>query len=203
MPGRKTGSVPEPVAVPEFRTFSPTKRVDVLLADWKAEAAEKATGGRVSAEEHERTLYGRALAEYLDGHYAFGLWCWFDSDRLTNAFLGRVAEVTRVVGDGRYLGFSHRRAICEHVPLERVYQPRKGDMSTPRPEAIVLAPYQRLCVYAARAASGDARSKAQLEIALSELGERRRADPYLVHFETFRKLLERSERAKAGPRPST
>ncbi|MCI4357579.1 MAG: hypothetical protein L3J95_04330 [Thermoplasmata archaeon] len=181
----------EPVAVPEFRTFSPTKRVDVLLADWKAELAPERR-----PEELEREVYGRALEEYLDGDYAFGLWGWFECDRLTNAFGGKVAEVTRVVGEGRYLGFSHRRAISQQVPLERVYQPRKGDMSTPRPEAIVLAPYQRLCVYAVRASGGDTKSRAQLEIALSELGERRRADPYIVHFETFRKLLERSQRAK-------
>ncbi|HEV2166109.1 MAG TPA: hypothetical protein VGS23_03905 [Thermoplasmata archaeon] len=182
----------EPVAVPEFRAFSPTNRVDVLLADWKAELAPERT-----PQELEREVYGRALSEYLDGDYAFGLWCWFECDRLTNAFGGKVAEVTRLVGEGHYLGFSHRKAICERVPLDRVYQPRKGDMTTPRPEAVVLAPYQRLCVYAVRAAGGESKSKAQLEIALSELGERRRADPYLTHFETFRKLLERSQRAKA------
>jgi hypothetical protein len=184
--------VPEPVAVPAFRVFSPTKRVDVFLSDWKAELAPER-----GPEELEREVYGRALAEYLEGDYAFGLWCWFECDRLTNAFQGKVAEVTRVVGEGRYLGFSHRRAICEKVPLDRVYQPRKGDMSTPRPEAVVLAPYQRLCVYAVLAAQGHARARAQLEIAQSELGERRRADPYLAHFETFRKLLERSQRPRA------
>jgi hypothetical protein len=185
--------VAEPVAVPAFRVFSPTNRVDVLLADWKAELAPER-----SAQELEREVYGRALSEYLDGDYAFGLWCWFECDRLTNAFGGKVAEVTRVVGEGHYLGFSHRKAICDRVPLDRVYQPRKGDMTTPRPEAVVLAPYQRLCVYALRAASGDPKAKAQLEIAVSELGERRRADPYLTHFETFRKLLERSQRSKSA-----
>ena len=71
-----------------------------------------------------------------------------------------------------------------------------------RPEAVVLAPYQRLCVYAVKAAAGDPKSKAQLEIAVSELGERRRADPYLTHFETFRKLLERSQKSKPSGTPA-
>ena len=189
--------MPDPVPVPAFRIFSPTKRVDVLLSDWKSEFAPER-----SPQEHEHDLYGRALEEYREGDYAFGLWCWFECDRLTNAFGGKVAEVSQVVGEGRYLGFSHRRAIAEQVPLDRVYQPRKGDMSTPRPEAIVLAPYQRLCVYAVRAAGGDVKAKAQLEIAQSELGERRRADPYLRHFETFMKLLERSQRPKVAGPPS-
>jgi hypothetical protein len=183
----------EPVAVPGFRVFSPTKRVDLLLADWKAEL-----GPELGAEELERQLYGRALAEYLGGDYGFGLWCWFECDRLTNAFDGRVAEVTRVLGEGHYLGFSHRRAVCEKVPLDRVYRPRKGDMSTPRPEAIVLAQYQLLCLYATQAAAGDPKSKAQLEIALGELEERRRADPFVRHFETFRRLLDRSIAARSA-----
>jgi hypothetical protein len=184
----------EPVAVPEFRVFSPTKRVDVLLADWKAELAPDR-----SAEELERELYKRALSEYLQGDFGFGLWCWFECDRLTNAFGGRVAEVTRILGEGQYVGFSHRRAICERVPLDRVYRPRKGDMSTPRPEAVVLAQYQLLCLYATQAAAGDPKAKAQLEIAVGELEERRRADPFVRHFETFRRLLERSQSARSSP----
>jgi len=183
----------EPVAVPEFRVFSPTKRVDVLLADWRAEL-----GAEHRAEALERELYGRALSEYATGDYGFGLWCWFECDRLTNAFDGRVAEVTRVLGEGRYLGFSHRRAICEKVPVERVYRPRKGDMSTPRPEAVVLAQYQLLCLYATRAAGGDPKSKAQLEIAVGELEERRRADPFVRHFETFKRLLDRAMAASVA-----
>ena len=89
----------EPVAVPEFRVFSPTKRVDVLLADWKAELAPDR-----SAEELERELYKRALSEYLQGDFGFGLWCWFECDRLTNAFGGRVAEVTGPQAGKRTLG---------------------------------------------------------------------------------------------------
>jgi hypothetical protein len=184
----------EPIAVPEFRIFSPTKRVDVLLADWKAELAPG-----LGAGELERQLYGRALAEYQEGDYAFGLWCWFECDRLTNAFDGRIAEVTRVLGEGRYLGFSHRRAICEKVPMDRVHRPHKGEMSTPRPEAVVLAQYQVLCLYATQAARGDAKARAQLEIAVGELEERRRADPFVRHFETFRRLLERASSAAANP----
>ncbi len=184
----------EPVEVPPFRVFSPTKRVDVLVADWRA-----ALPPEKGAEEKERSIYASALAEYLEGDYAFGAWCWHECDRLTNAFGGRVAEVTRVVGAGRYLGFSHRRAIAEKVPLGRVYRPRKGDMSTPRPEAVVLPAYQMLCVYAVRAESGDTRSKAELGIALTELEERRRTDPYIPHFETFRRLLERSRTATNTP----
>jgi len=183
----------EPVGVPEFRVFSPTKRVDVLLADWKAELAPERT-----AEALERELYQRALSEYVQGDYGFGLWCWFECDRLTNAFNGRVAEVTRILGEGQYVGFSHRKAICEKVPLERVYRPRKGDMSTPRPEAVVLAQYQLLCLYATQAAAGDPKAKAQLEIAVGELEERRRADPFVRHFETFRRLLERSMASRSG-----
>ncbi len=183
----------EALAVPEFRVFSPTKRVDVLVADWKAELADLP---ELSREEAERRLYGRAVEAYAEGDYAFGAWCWFECDRLTNAFGGRVAEVTRVLGEGRYLGFSHRRAIADRVPMERVYRPRKGDMSTPRPEAVVLPAYQLLCVYALRAENGEAASRAQLGIALTELEERRRADPYTRHFETFRQLLERSKSAR-------
>jgi hypothetical protein len=185
----------EPIAVPAFKTFSPTKRVDVLLADWKAELSPERT-----PEALERELYARALAEYVEGDYAFGLWCWHECDRLTNAFGGRVAEVSRILGEGHYVGFSHRKAIAEHVPMERVYRPRKGDMSTPRPEAVVLAPYQLLCVYALRAERGDATSRAQLDIAVGELEERRRTDPYVPHFETFRRLLARS-RAGSTPTP--
>lgn len=183
--------------MPSFRTFSPTKRVDVLVADWRA-----ALPPEVGNEELERRLYGRALEEYLEGDYGFGVWCWYECDRLTNAFGGRVAEVTRVVGPGRYLGFSHRRAIAQRVPMERVYRPRKGDMSTPRPEAIVLAPYQLLCVYAVLAQGDDPRSRAQLEIAVGELEERRRADPFVRHFETFRRLLDRASSSDTRPSPS-
>ncbi|HEV2429828.1 MAG TPA: hypothetical protein VGV64_08325 [Thermoplasmata archaeon] len=191
----------EPLEVPTFRVFSPTKRVDVLVSDWRSELPPE-----LPAEELERRLYGKVLDEYGTGDFAFGLWCWFECDRLSNAFRGKVGEVTRVVGEGRYLGFSHRKAIAQEVPMDRIYRPRKGDMSTPRPEAVVLAPYQLLCVYAVRAAGGDPRSKAQLEIALGELAERRRTDPFVPHFETFRRLLERSGRPKEPsaepPRPS-
>lgn len=174
-------------------------RVDVLVSDWRAEIAPE-----VPREEQERQLYGRAFEAYLQGDYGFGLWCWLECDRLTNAFPGGVREVTRVVGPGRYFGFSHRRAVAEKVPLELVYRPRKGDMSTPRKDAIVLPHYQLLCVYTVRALAGDPKSKALLEIAVGELEERRRADPYLKHFETFRTLLDRSASAArsapaAGP----
>lgn len=190
--------MPERIELPEFASFSSTNRVNILLADWRAELAPDRT-----AEELERLVYGRAIAEYRGGDYGFGLWCWLECDRLANAFGGKVGEVGRVVGEGNYLGFTHRRAIALKVPLERLYRPRKGDMSTPRPEAIVLPSYQLLCLYAARAADGDARSKALLEIALGEAEERRRADPYAAHFETFRKLLERSTAARGTARAAT
>ena len=182
--------------VPEFRQISPTMRVDALLSDWRAELLPE-----LSAEEKERRLYERAWSSYLDGDFGFGLWCWLECDRLTNAFKGSVREVTRVLGAGHYLGFSHRRAIAAQVPLDRVYRPRKGDMSTPRTDAFVLPAYQVLCVYAVRAKEGDAKSRALLEIALGELEERRRADPFIPHFETFRRLLERPASGSPSPPP--
>jgi hypothetical protein len=179
--------------VPEFRLFSPSMRVDALISDWKASLPE---GPR---EGQERWLYEQALGEYSGGDYGFGLWSWFECDRLTNA-TGSVREVTRILGPGKYLGFSHRKEIARRVPLENVYRPRKGDMSTPRPEAIVLPFYQLLCVYEVRAAQGDRAAKAQLTIAMGELEDRRRADPYLRHFETFRDLLARDQ-ARGSPSP--
>jgi hypothetical protein len=162
-------------------------RVDALISDWRAEIA--GVGG--TAEEQERALFGRAFDEYLEGDYGFGLWCWHECDRLTNAFNGSVREVTRVLGPGKYVGFSHRKALAEAVPVDRIYRPRKGDMSTPRTDAFVLPHYQVLCVYLVRARSGDPKAKAQLEIAMGELEDRRRADAFLRHFETFKRLLER------------
>jgi hypothetical protein len=97
------------------------------------------------------------------------------------------------LGPGHYFGFSHRRAVAEAVPIERMYRPRKGDMSTPRTDAYVLPHYQVLCVYLVRAEGGDPKAKAQLEIALGELEDMRRNDPFLKHFETFRSILERSK----------
>ncbi len=184
----------EPARVPTQRSFSPTMRVDALISDWRAELA--GVGG--SAEEQERGLFARAFDEYLEGDYGFGLWCWHECDRLTNAFNGSVREVTRVLGPGKYVGFSHRRALAEAVPVDRIYRPRKGDMSTPRTDAFVLPHYQVLCVYLVRARGGDPKAKAQLDIAMGELEDRRRADPFLRHFETFRRLLERPA---AGPDP--
>jgi hypothetical protein len=176
----------EPAAVPTLKAFSSSMRVDALLSDWRAEIAPE-----LGSEDRARALYQSAWEAYLDGDYGFGLWCWYECDRLTNAFNGAVREVTRVLGPGHYFGFSHRKALAEAVPIERVYRPRKGDMSTPRTDAIILPHYQALCVYLIRARSGDRKSQAQLEIALGELEDRRRADPFLKHFETFRRLLER------------
>jgi hypothetical protein len=107
--------------------------------------------------------------------------------------------VTRVLGPGRFFGFSHRRAVAEKVPLEQIHRPRKGEMSTPRPEAVVLANYQLLCTYLVHAKLGDPKAKALYEIALLDLEDRRRTDPYLKFFETFRDLLERSGKAAAPP----
>ena len=172
-------------------------RVDLLISDWRAAILPE-----LSTEEKEGRLYAQAWDAYLEGDYGFGLWCWHECDRLTNAFNGSVKEVTRVVGPGKYLGFSHRRALAEKVPVDRIYRPRKGDMSTPRPDAFVLPHYQVLCVYAVRARANDPKAKAQLEIALGELEDRRRADPFLKHFETFRKLLERAETKSAEAAPA-
>ena len=180
--------------VPVFRDLSPSMRVDALISDWRAGLPPE-----LSQEEKEQRLYGEAWDAYLAGDYGFGLWCWHECDRLTNALGGSVREVTRVLGAGHYLGFSHRRALAARVPLDRVYRPRKGDMSTPRPDAFVLPAYQLLCVYLVQAASGDRKAQAQYEIALGELEERRRADPYLKHFETFRSLFERQSRLKDTP----
>lgn len=173
--------------VPELKEFSPSMRVDVLVADWRA-----GLDPALPEEEKERELYGRAWDAYRDGDYGFGLWCWHECDRLTNNLGGNVREVTRVLGPGRYFGFSHRKTVAEAVPVDRIYRPRKGDMSTPRPDAFVLPHYQVLCVYLVRAATGDPKAKAQLDIALLELEDRRRADPFLKHFETFRDLLART-----------
>lgn len=184
----------EPSGVPRYREFSPTMRVDVLVGDWRGELAPE-----LNSEEKERALYDHAWQAYQEGDYGFGIWCWFECDRLTNAFGGSVREVTRVLGEGRYLGFSHRRALVEKVPLEKVYRPRKGDMSTPRTDATVLPVYQLLCLYAVRAKAGDPKAKAELAIALLEHDERRRADAFFTHFETFQRLLERSTAAASAP----
>jgi hypothetical protein len=180
--------------VPTFKTFSPTMRVDAFLGDWRANLPVE-----LNAEEREAQLYGEAWKEYLTGDYGFGLWCWHETDRLTNSFNGSVKEVTRVLGAGRFFGFSQRKAVAERIPLELIHRPRKGEMSTPRPEAIVLANYQLLCTYLVHAKLGDSKAKALYEIALLDLEDRRRADPYLKFFETFRDLLERSEKTTAGP----
>lgn len=185
----------EPSGVPAFKSFSATMRVDVLISDWRSELAPE-----LSTEQKETGLYGRAWEAYLEGDYGFGLWLWHECDRLQNAFQGSVREVTRVVGPGRYFGFSHRRAVAERVPLERVYRPRKGDMSTPRTDAFVLPHYILLCVYLVKAQDGDPKSKALLEISMGELEERRRADRFVTHFETFRRLLERPA-APPAPAP--
>jgi hypothetical protein len=187
--------VAEPSGVPAFKSFSATMRVDVLISDWRSELAPE-----LSTEQKETGLYGRAWEAYLEGDYGFGLWLWHECDRLQNAFQGSVREVTRVVGPGRYFGFSHRRAVAERVPLERVYRPRKGDMSTPRTDAFVLPHYILLCVYLVKAQDGDPKSKALLEISMGELEERRRADRFVTHFETFRRLLERPA-APPAPAP--
>ncbi len=181
-----------PSTPPPVREISPTMRVDVFLDDWRSELPPEAP-----AEERERLLYDRAWAAYQEGDYGFGLWCWKECDRLTVALGGRLSEVNRVLGPGRYFGFSHRRAVAERVPLDRLYRPRRGDMSTPRTDAFVLPHYQVLCIYLVRAA-GDPKVAAQLTIALGELEEQRRADPMLRQFETFRELFQRST-APAAP----
>lgn len=183
----------DPAAVPTFRSFSATMRVDALLSDWRAELDPE-----LPTEEKERALYAQAFDAYAEGDYGFGLWCWHECDRLSNAFTGRLGAVAKVLGPGRYFGFTHRRAVAERVPMERVYRPRKGDMSTPRTDAIILPGYQLLCAYLVRAHAGDPKAKAQLEIALGEQEDRRRADPYYAHFETFRRLLERPAAPAGG-----
>jgi hypothetical protein len=187
-------SAPE---VPAKKEFSPSMRVDLIISDWKA-----SVNPELSEEERERALYGQAWDAYQEGDYGFGLWLWHECDRLTNNLNGNIREVTRILGPGRYFGFSHRRAVAEAVPVERIYRPRKGDMSTPRTDAFVLPHYQVLCVYLVQAASGDPRAKATLEIALGELEDQRRADPFLRHFETFRDLLERTSSSTAARSPS-
>jgi len=173
-------------------------RVDLLVSDWKAALLPE-----VAEEERERQLYAHAWDAYHEGDHGFGLWCWHECDRLTNNLSGNVREVTRVLGTGRYFGFSHRKVIALEVPIDRIYRPRKGDMSTPRPDAFVLPHYQVLCVYFAQASAGDPKAKALLEIALGELEDRRRADPFLRHFETFRDLWKRTSAPPAATHPPT
>jgi len=181
-----------------MKEFSPTMRVDVLVSDWKA-----GLDPLMPEERREQQLYEKAWEAYHDGDYGFGLWCWHECDRLTNNLNGNIREVTRVLGPGRYFGFSHRKVVAKAVPIERIYRPRKGDMSTPRTDAFVLPHYQVLCVYLAHADAGDPKARALLEIALGELEDRRRADPFLRHFETFRDLLARTSAlpATASPPP--
>ncbi|MGA7476875.1 MAG: hypothetical protein WBW47_06625 [Thermoplasmata archaeon] len=182
--------------VPLLKEFSPSMRVDLLVSDWKAAIVPE-----LPQEERERRLYAQAWEAYQEGDYGFGLWCWHECDRLTNNLNGNIREVTRILGPGRYFGFSHRRVVAEAVPVERIYRPRKGDMSTPRTDAFVLPHYQVLCVYLIRASTGDPKAKATLEIALGELEDQRRADPFLRHFETFRDLLARTSASPAPPSP--
>jgi hypothetical protein len=186
--------VATPSGVPERREFSPSMRVDVMIADWRA-----ALDPEASVEERERSLYGQAWAAYEEGDYGFGLWCWHECDRLSNNLSGNVREVTRILGPGRFFGFSHRKAVASAVPIEKIYRPRKGDMSTPRPDAYVLPHYQVLCVYLAKAEAGDPTAKALLEISLGELEDLRRNDPFLKHFETFRDLWNRTKNAPPSP----
>ncbi len=169
-------------------------RVDLLISDWKA-----ALDPELSDEERERRLYGQAWDAYRDGDYGFGFWCWHECDRLTNNLNGNIREVTRILGPGHYFGFSHRRVVAQAVPVDRIYRPRKGDMSTPRTDAFVLPHYQVLCVYLVRASTGDPKAKATLEIALGELEDQRRADPFLKHFEMFRDLLVRTSASAPAP----
>ncbi len=183
--------------VPPLKEFSPSMRVDLLISDWKA-----AVDPELPQEEQERALYTQAWDAYREGDYGFGLWCWHECDRLTNNLNGNIREVTRILGPGHYFGFSHRRAVAEAVPVDRIYRPRKGDMSTPRTDAFVLPHYQVLCVYLVRAATGDARAKATLAIALGELEDQRRADPFLRHFETFRDLLARTTGGSPAAAPA-
>jgi len=185
-----------PTEVPPLKEFSPSMRVDLLISDWKA-----AVEPELPQEERERELYRRAWESYQEGDYGFGLWCWHECDRLTNNLNGNIREVTRILGPGHYFGFSHRRAVAEAVPVDRIYRPRKGDMSTPRTDAFVLPHYQVLCVYLVRAATGDPKAKATLAIALGELEDQRRADPFLRHFETFRDLLARTSATPPAPSP--
>jgi hypothetical protein len=86
--------------------------------------------------------------------------------------------------------------------VERIYRPRKGDMSTPRTDAFVLPHYQVLCVYLVRAEAGDTKAKALLEISLGELEDLRRNDAFLKHFETFRDLVNRTKAAASAPAPA-
>jgi hypothetical protein len=182
------------VGVPPMKEFSPSMRTDLLIADWRAALLPE-----LSVEEKERRLYGAAWEAYVDGDYGFGLWCWHECDRLSNNLNGNVREVIRILGPGRYFGFSHRRAVASAVPIERIYRPRKGDMSTPRPDAFVLAHYQVLCVYLVKAEGGDPKAKALLEISLGELEDLRRNDAFLKHFETFRDLLARTGGTSVAP----
>ena len=171
-------------------------RTDLMIADFRAALAPE-----LSVEEKERQLYGSAWEAYMEGDYGFALWLWHECDRLTNNLNGNVREVTRILGPGRYFGFSHRKAIAAAVPIERIYRPRKGDMSTPRTDAFVLPHYQVLCVYLVKADSGDTKAKALLEISLGELEDLRRNDAFLKHFETFRDLMVRTKGAAAAPPP--
>ncbi len=190
-----------PVGPPPMKEFSPSMRTDLMVADWRATLPPE-----LSVEEKERQLYGSVWEAYMEGDYGFGLWLWHECDRLTNNLNGNVREVTRILGPGRYFGFSHRKAIAAAVPIERIYRPRKGDMSTPRTDAFVLPHYQVLCVYLVRAEAGDVKAKALLEISLGELEDLRRNDAFLKHFETFRDLVNRTKAAAvagaAGPAPT-
>ena len=106
-----------------------------------------------------------------------------------HAYLGAGTLLRILAPTGRRAGGS----------VDRIYRPRKGDMSTPRTDAFVLPHYQVLCVYLVRASTGDPKAKATLEIALGELEDQRRADPFLKHFEMFRDLLVRTSASAPAP----
>lgn len=180
-------------SAPSFVQFTSSDRIEVTISDWRLEL----TPG-LPVEEKERQIYGKAWEAYLAGDFGFGLWCWRECDRLLNGLNGNLRELGRVLGPGHYFGFSHRRAVALAVPLDRIDRTRKHDNLRPPPDAIVLAHYQLLCVYAARAKGGDPIAKAEYTIAVSDLENRRRADPYLRYFESFRNLLERPEAPPTG-----
>jgi hypothetical protein len=180
--------MPAGTDVPERKEFSPSMRVDLMVSDWRAALPPES-----SVEEKERDLYGAVWEAYQEGDFGFGLWCWHECDRLSNNLNGNIREVTRILGPGRYFGFSHRKALASAVPIEKIYRPRKGDMSTPRPDAYVLPHYQVLCVYFAKAETGDPKARALLEISLGELEDLRRNDAFLKHFEMFRDLWNRTK----------
>ena len=175
-----------------MREFSPTMRVDVLVSDWRASSPpiSRRNAGARSVRQGVGSLPGGrlrvrsvVLARGRPPH--------------EQPWVGTSGRSTRILGPGKYFGFSHRKwsppgpdrtdlptpqGGHEHAPYRRVRPPAlSGADRLPRPSE-----------RRGREGEGVARDLPR------RARDRRRADPFLRHFETFRTILERAT-APPGP----